>query len=272
MNLADPGTLKAFLGRQGIDARKGLGQHFLCSSAAVRAIVDQVGSMSGVLEIGPGPGVLTGPISDLGIATIAIELDERMIAALTESAPRVDVRKIDALHADLASILDELPSPRAVVSNLPYYITAALLTRVAEVAHLMDRAVLMMQREVADRVVAPAGNRSRGSLSVYLQSRFSISKVAQVPAGAFVPPPKVDSSVLRFAPKGEILPEEFFRFVRHGFSQPRKTLANNLSSGLQCERPIVAAALVEASLSPAARASDLEIAQWRAVWDLMGSP
>src|SRR5579871_5760124 len=194
MDLADPKTLTAFLAAHGIRASKGLGQHFLCSRPAVDAIVDRVRSVKGVLEIGPGPGVLTGPMSEIAEVT-ALEIDPRMIELLKDSAPKAQVLQIDALKGDLSEVLAGLPTPRAVVSNLPYYITGPLLTKISEARGRFQVAVLMMQREVADRVVAEAGNSNRGSLSVYLQSQFNIELVKRVPAGAFLPPPKVDSTV-----------------------------------------------------------------------------
>ena len=122
----------------------------------------------------------------------------------------------------------------------------------------------MMQREVGERVIAPAGDRRRGSLSVYLQACFTITRLAIVPAGAFMPPPKVDSVVLVFEPRAVdvgVEPERFFRWVRAGFTQPRKTLANNLST-TGVDRQAAAAHLEAAGLSATARASDLTQEQW----------
>src|SRR5207248_1411679 len=118
-DLTDPQTLRALLARHGINARKGLGQHFLCSSSALGAILERLEGIQGVLEIGPGPGVLTAPISAQVSRVIALEIDAAMIEALRESAPKAEVRKQDALQVDLSAVLDELPVPRAVVSNLP---------------------------------------------------------------------------------------------------------------------------------------------------------
>ncbi len=262
--LYDPGALKSFLGRHGISAAKGLGQHFLCSGPIVAKIVESLSDMRGVLEIGPGPGVLTGPISESCDKMIALELDSRMEEALKDSAPKATVLRVDALETDLGAILAELPEPRGVVSNLPYYITGPLLTRIAECRSLFSKAVLMMQKEVAQRVMAPAGNRNRGSLSVFLQSQFDIATIAQAPAGAFMPAPKVDSSVLAFTPadNASCVGEGLFRLARFGFTQPRKTLANNLIAGLHKQREEVETALQSASIPVAARAQDVELEKW----------
>ena len=265
MNLADPKTLQAFLTRQGVSARKGLGQHFLCSEEAVSHIVDCLNGFSGALEIGPGPGVLTGPLSERLQAVVALEIDPAMAEALKESAPRARVLRQDALKADLGSILDTLPTPRAILSNLPYYITAPLVQAIAEARFHYSKAVLMMQSEVADRFMAPAGDSARGSISVYLQALFSVSLVARVPAAAFLPPPKVDSTVLEFSPlPATDLSSSFFDFVRQGFSQPRKTLSNNLASKVGKELAI--GAIEYLTLSPTVRPHELTLDRWIELW------
>lgn len=267
MNLYDPGTLKAFLLKHGIAPSKGLGQHFLCSRSAVETITDSLACCKGVLEIGPGPGVLTGPISRQSQKTIALELDHAMVDALRESAPDADVRRVDALKVDLHAVLAELPCPRGIVSNMPYYITGLLLGKVAEVRSEFAVAVLMMQREVAQRIIAAPGLSERGSLSVYLQMQFGISLVAQVPASAFVPPPKVDSTVLCFEPKATGLSSEaeigLFRLIRLAFVQPRKTLANNLMAGFHVDRDAAASLVERAGLREKVRPHDLTDDEWK---------
>jgi 16S rRNA (adenine1518-N6/adenine1519-N6)-dimethyltransferase len=266
LNLADAGILRAFLKRHGIDPAKGLGQHFLVSRRAVDAIVGAAGDVRSALEIGPGPGVLTSALSAKIGRVVALELDARMIALLQESAPNAEVRRANALESDLSTLLAELPAPRALVSNLPYYITGPLLTRIAEARGQFDVAVLMMQREVGQRVLAPAKTSARGSLSVYLQIQFEIRKVVQVPAGSFLPPPKVDSLVLAFTPRetGLSVDEEefFFRMLRLAFAQPRKTLANNLSAGLHVPRELALRALERSDLGEKARPQELTVEEW----------
>lgn len=262
-DLAEPAVLKAFLARHGLSAEKGLGQHFLISKPAVEAIVRALAGCNGLMEIGPGPGVLTAPLSNLCDKMIALELDPRMIEALKESAPKALVLQKDALRADVPSLLRDLPEPRGIVSNLPYYITGSLLQLVAEQAPLIDRAVLTMQKEVAARVVAKERTPARGSLSVYLQSIFEISHVARVPAGSFLPPPKVDSTVLLFKPKLGQRPEDlYFRLVKLGFAQPRKTLINNLVAGFHLQREKAVEVVGRAGLSEKSRPQELSLAEW----------
>lgn len=270
MDLTDVPTLRAFLERHGVSARKGLGQHFLCSKRVVDAIAARLEGYAGALEIGPGPGVLTSALSSRIPHVRALEIDERMVGALAESAPSVEVVRGDALGTNLEDLLLDLPTPRAIVSNLPYYITGPLITRIAEVRAHYSRAVLMMQREVGTRILAPPKNSDRGSLSVYLQIQFEISKVADVPPGSFWPPPKVDSIVLEFMPKETGLsPQDklaFFRLVRGSFKQPRKTLANNLGA-MGFSREAVEAALVAAGLDVRARPADPDLGEWRELFE-----
>lgn len=262
MRLDQPDILRAFLKRHGLRPDKGLGQHFLVSAATVDSIVAAVSTCRGVLEIGPGPGVLTGPLSEAAERTIAIEVDATMPLLLSESAPKAEVMKEDALKVDLGNLLDGLPAPRAVVSNMPYYITGPLLGRIADARAGFDVAVLMMQKEVADRILAKPGKRERGALSVVLQSQFEISRVAHVPSSAFLPPPKVDSSVLKLIPRASILSEETVRLVRFGFAQPRKTLVNNLVAGLHVSREEAVARVEAAGLLETVRPAELTEEQW----------
>jgi 16S rRNA (adenine1518-N6/adenine1519-N6)-dimethyltransferase len=262
LNLVDPGTLKAFLSRHGVSATKGLGQHFLCSRSTVDSIVSALGGCRGVLEVGPGPGVLTAPISQAVDKMVALEVDPRMVSALAESAPTAEVRLADALETDLLKILGSLPEPRGLVSNMPYYITGPLLTRFAEAKQGWSVAVLMMQREVAEKVLAPVGDRNRGSLSVFLQSQFDIRLLTHVPPGAFLPPPKVESTVLKLVPNGREFSESFFRLIRLSFAQPRKTLANNLAFGLRQPRDQVLTAMEQVGIEELARPQTVTVEQW----------
>ncbi len=265
MRLDQPEILRAFLKRHGLRPDKGLGQHFLVSPTVVDAIVAAASSCKGVLEVGPGPGVLTGPLSEAAERTVAVEVDATMPLLLAQSAPRAEVVRGDALTIDLGSILDGLPSPRAVVSNMPYYITGPLLGRFADVRDRFDVAVLMMQKEVAERILARPGKRERGALSVALQSQFEITRVCHVPAGAFLPPPKVDSAVLRLVPRLSALSDEALKLVRLGFAQPRKTLVNNLVAGLHIARDEAVARVEAVGLLETVRPAELTEAEWDAL-------
>ncbi len=271
MNLADyplanSEALLKFLNRHGMGPNKSLGQHFLCSPVVVHQIVESAKDAHGVLEIGPGPGVLTGPLSIRAEMMVALELDGRMVGLLAKSAPKAKVIAQDALKADLVKILEDLPTPRAIVSNLPYYITGPLIARIADVREHISVAVLMMQREVADRIRAEPGNSDRGALSIALQEQFDISVVCQVPARAFMPPPKVESTVLRFIPKPPTEgAEALLKFVRHGFSQPRKTLVNNLmGAGISKVRTVEVLGQLE--IDDRIRPHALTTDQWKALY------
>lgn len=229
LNLSDPADLRRFLDRHALAPDKGLGQHFLCSAKVVAQIVDAVGDVASVVEIGPGPGTLTQALVARW-PVLAVEADARMASALQESVPNAQVLIADALRVDLAQKVKQLPGPVAVVSNMPYNITGPLLGRIADATDSWIVAVLMMQKEVGQKIVAPPGDSARGALSVRMQFEFEIHRVCLVPPGAFLPPPKVDSIVLKLTPKGVTMPEPLVRLVRAGFTQPRKTLQNNLGS------------------------------------------
>jgi 16S rRNA (adenine1518-N6/adenine1519-N6)-dimethyltransferase len=238
------------LARHGLRADKSHGQHFLASGAVVGKILAAASGCAGVLEVGPGPGVLTGPLSAMARVK-AIEVDSRMAPLLAEAAPEAEIVWQDALKSDWRGALKELPEPRAVVSNMPYNVTGPLLDRVECVADLIDRAVLMMQREVGEKILAQPGDRRRGALSVVFEAAFTVSRVSLVPPGAFLPPPKVESVVLLFRPTGAQLTDHEREVVRTGFRQPRKTLANNLGV-----RDM-------GGLPPTVRPHELTLEQWR---------
>lgn len=259
MRIDEPSALKALLQKHHLAVNKGLGQHFLCSRPVVDAIVHAAIGCHSVLEIGPGPGILSGPLSDVIPQVTVIELDARMQPVLAESAPKVELILGDALQISISGVLDRMGAPVGIVSNMPYYISAPLLQRVAELADSIDRAILMMQREVAERILAKAGNRDRGSLSVYLQAVFHIERLIHVPPGAFMPPPKVESTVLTFVPRRDAHDPKLFDFVRTGFAQPRKTLANNLG---YLGRNRVTSAIETAGLSPTVRPHELTFEAW----------
>ncbi|MCE9557514.1 MAG: 16S rRNA (adenine(1518)-N(6)/adenine(1519)-N(6))-dimethyltransferase RsmA [Armatimonadetes bacterium] len=232
MNLTDPVTLKALLERHGLSPHKKWGQHFLVSEKVVKAIVAEASGFPGILEVGPGPGVLTHPLS-LVAKVLALEVDSIAVSALGESAPLAEVRHQDALEIDLAPIFLSLPEPRVLVSNMPYNITGPLLDRFTTNRFLYEKAVLMMQKEVAEKILAPAGDSGRGALSVVMQLLFEVRKLIKAPPGAFFPPPRVESLVLVLTPKTSEFSddhlEHLLRVIRAGFTQPRKTLANNLT-------------------------------------------
>ncbi|MBV6458054.1 MAG: Ribosomal RNA small subunit methyltransferase A [Fimbriimonadaceae bacterium] len=225
------------------------------------SIVAETTGLAAILEVGPGPGVLTQRLAASSAVT-AIEIDPVSVSALSESAPSAKVIQGDALRLDWRALLSAMPIPRGIVSNMPYHITGPLLERLAGAADLIDRAILMMQKEVGAKIVAPPGDPEHGSLSAAMQLRFSVRRIAVVPKGAFLPPPKVDSIVLRFEPRNHELPDSTFSLIRSAFRMPRKTLANNLvAAGWNPERAI--GALDRLGLARSVRPHQVPIDVWR---------
>lgn len=251
-----------------------LGQNFLHDQEAIRRIVAALGDCSRetVIEIGPGRGAVTRVLAERAAHTLAIELDDALIAHLRAEFPtdRVTVVHEDVLDFDFAAISSQAGRPVAVLGNLPYYITSPILLKLAASHADLDRAVLMMQREVADRVTAPPGSRDYGLLSVTVQLYGPAEALFTLPPAAFSPPPQVHSTVVRwrFAPRFSALgvdPNQFLKFVRQAFAQKRKTLANNLrAAGLP--PTVIADALVAAGVPPQARTESLSIESLATLW------
>jgi 16S rRNA (adenine1518-N6/adenine1519-N6)-dimethyltransferase len=251
-----------------------LGQNFLQDAQAIQRIVAALGDCSHetVIEIGPGRGALTRALVARAGHVLAIELDPQLGAQLrTEFSPeRVTVVDQDVLEFNVSEVPIEDGKRLAVVGNLPYYITSPILLKLAASQAALDRAVLMMQREVADRVVAEPGSRDYGLLSVTVQMYGPVEKLFTLPPAAFSPPPQVHSSVVRwrFAPRFNSLGVDearFLPFVRQAFAQKRKTLANNLrAAGIA--PGIVMQSLTNADIDPQARAEALSIEALADVW------
>lgn len=220
-----------------------------------------------MLEIGPGPGVLTSPLSLAFGHVVAIELDARMPSILAQSAPTVTVLRGDALELDWIAPLADLPRPWALVSNMPYQITGPLLAKAQSYVDDFAGAVLMMQREVGDRITAPAGDERRGALTVGIESCFAVRSVAQVPPGCFMPPPKVDSVVLAFTPQpnrqNATERQAVHAWVRHGYRSPRKTLHNNVRDRLSAAA--WSAWLEATGRDPRIRPRELTLADWQSL-------
>jgi 16S rRNA (adenine1518-N6/adenine1519-N6)-dimethyltransferase len=258
-------------------AKPKLGQNFLVDSEAIQRIAASIGDLSGrtVVEIGPGRGAITAALAARAARVLAVELDPLLAAGLRvefllDPAARVTVIEQDALRFDFAAASAVAGERLLVVGNLPYGITSQILLKLAASHAALDRAVLMVQREVADRVTAQPGSRDYGLLSVTVQLYGPAQSLFTLPPRAFSPPPDVHSTVFRwrFAPRfAELGVEEasFLRFVRTAFAQKRKTLANNMrAAGLP--PAAVAAALAEAAINPMARAEALSIESFAALW------
>jgi 16S rRNA (adenine1518-N6/adenine1519-N6)-dimethyltransferase len=245
-----------------------LGQHFLTDDRARHAIADALGDTSArtVIEIGPGHGAITNILAPRCRRLIAIELDPALAAELRlklRAHPNVEVLHADILHTDLEGLIPQSETAD-VIGNLPYYITSEILLRLFALsrANQITRAVLMMQREVADRLAASPGVRDYGLLSATAQMNARTETLFTLPPAAFSPPPDVHSTVLRleFAPRFAELnvePAPFDTFLRMCFAQKRKTLANNLRAADYTESHLQAA--WPASIPPLARAESLAL-------------
>jgi 16S rRNA (adenine1518-N6/adenine1519-N6)-dimethyltransferase len=240
--------------------RRALGQHFLADPAVAARIVEAVGATPRdlVCEIGAGPGALTGLLAERAGRLVALELDPRLHAALSAKAahwPNADLRLADARTFDYAALRDARPAPDGrvlVVGNLPYSASKPILHRLWEARAALDTATVMVQREVAERLVAPPGGKDYGSLSVLWQVWADLALLFTVPPGAFRPPPAVESAVVRTAfratPRVPLAdPAAFVRLVKAAFAHRRKTLANALRAGF----PALGAAAVEQRLAAA---------------------
>jgi 16S rRNA (adenine1518-N6/adenine1519-N6)-dimethyltransferase len=258
-----------------------LGQHFLTDDTARHAIADALGDVSTrtVIEIGPGHGAITSILAPRCRRLIAIELDPALAAELRFrfcTQPHVEIVETDILRTDLATLIP--PSETAdVIGNLPYYITSEILLRLfsAGRAGLLNRAVLMMQREVADRLAAVPGTRDFGLLSVTAQMNARVENLLTLPPTAFSPPPDVYSTVLRleFAPRFTELgvdPAAFDTFLRACFAQKRKTLANNLRAA--GHKPDQLLAIWPAHIPPQARAESLTLESLAEIYRALASP
>ena len=246
--------------------RKRFGQHFLTDRHYLSRIVAAIDPKreDTIVEIGPGPGALTTELAKRVERLHVIEIDRELAAALRKhyASTQVVVHEGDVLEFDFAA----LPSPLRVVGNLPYNISTPILFRVAEMAERIVDGVFMLQKEVVDRMVADPDTEAYGRLSVMLQYRFAMESLLHVPPGAFTPPPKVDSAVVRMVPLGSDrlrAKDEgvFSRVVAAAFSQRRKTLRNAL-------KPVGAAGSFEkAGIDLGRRGETLSVAEFVALAD-----
>lgn len=268
-----------------------LGQHFLTSPDVAARIVDALGdvSESTVLEIGPGRGILTSQLAKRARRLIALELDRVLAAQLRLNfgmARNVEILEADVLAIDFDSLfglkpglgrpgMEFKPQPARVVGNLPYYITSDILLRLFEFSKYFESIVIMVQKEVADRVAAEPGGSDYGVLSATAQLYARVEKLFTLPPGAFSPPPKVHSTVLRLTidPQQErlgVAGDGFIDFLRLSFGQKRKTLWNNLRE--QYGETGLKRALAHADVRPTARAETLSLEQSAAVYRALRNP
>jgi 16S rRNA (adenine1518-N6/adenine1519-N6)-dimethyltransferase len=268
-----------------------LGQHFLTSPEWAGRIVDALGDVaeSTVLEIGPGRGILTSLLAPRARRLIAVEIDRVLAAQLRLKfgmARNVEILEANILAIDFDSLFGPKPGlgrpgielkldPAKAVGNLPYYITSDILLRLFAYSKYFGSIVIMVQREVADRIAAKPGGRDYGLLSATAQLYARVEKLFTLPPGAFSPPPKVHSTMLRLTiePRQrelEVAGDGFIDFLRASFAQKRKTLWNNLKT--KYEEPRLKRALAEARVKPAARAETLSLEQSAAIYRGLQGP
>ena len=266
-------SVGALLRAHGLRPRKRLGQNFLRDPVALGRIVTaaDLSQEDVVVEVGAGVGTLTRPLAEHAGSVIALELDDDLVVILRGQL--ANLTNVQVLHEDVLRFSASELSHRGykVVGNLPYYITSAVLRHFLEKVPRPRLMVVTVQREVADRIVAGPGKMSLLAVSVQFYGQPRI--VARIPAGAFYPPPQVDSAVVRIdiGEHPPVVLEEgigeatFFRVVRAGFSQKRKTLRNSLSASLGLSPAIVEEALKQARVDSRRRAETLSLDEWAGV-------
>jgi len=275
---------RGLLRRYHLQARKGLGQHFLTDEEALNHIISaaELTPSDVVMEIGPGLGVLTRELARRAGRVMAVELDNKLATILSETLapfPNVAIINRDILETTPAALLREQgaglsqntdsPFSYKVVANLPYYITGAVLRHFLEAALKPQMMVVMVQKEVAEAIVARTGKTSLLSISVQFYGKPSM--VSYVPARCFYPAPEVDSAILRVdlypRPPVAVTDEKgFFDLVRAGFTASRKQIANSLAQGLKLPKAGVLSQLEKADISPERRAETLSLDEWAKLW------
>ena len=281
VDVVDPRELKSVLRRHGVRAATSLGQRFLVDRLVLQAILEaaELSEVDDVLEVGPGPGVLTAKLAECARSVTAVEVDERMVSVLRDTlAGRDNVRivRADALAVDLFTAGERRPT--RIVANVPYQITTPLLERFIGDERRPPLVVVLVQEEVARRMVATASSgKERGYLSVFVQSFADAKIVRRVPPSAFRPAPKVSSAVVAlrtharpaFAPLDR---KAFLRFVSDVFRHRRKQLRGALGheAGVTPDRAV--AALRECGIEPRRRAEELTLEEWVALARALGVP
>lgn len=258
--------------------KKSLGQHWLYDDVTLDAICDAAGvaAVDAVLEVGPGLGTLTRKLLQRGSNVTAVEFDPNLATSLqthlSEDSPLKmgDLGRLTVVEGDILRFnLQQLPEGYKVVANIPYYLTSNLIRVLCESPNPFSQAALLIQKEVAERVCAEPGQLSL--LGISAQFYCDVSLGAFVPAALFTPPPKVDSQVLRLTYRktplfADVDTKAFFRLVRAGFSQKRKTLLNALSAGLSLSKEDTRRLLDQAGIAPSSRAQALSLDEWHRLY------
>lgn len=270
-NLSNIKTIKEILSSHGFTFSKALGQNFLINPSVCpkMAMESGAGDNIGVIEVGPGIGVLTNELAKIAKKVVAIEIDDRLIPVLAQTLSDFDNVKVihgDVLKLDLHKIIEEEFSGMQVVvcANLPYYITSPVIMKLLEDKLRINAITVMVQKEAAQRICAKVGTRQSGAVTVSVNYYSEPKMLFGVSAGSFMPAPNVDSAVIRLdifkEPKVEVFDEKtFFKVVRAAFSQRRKTLANSLSSGLSQPKEVINQLMQACSLAANLRPEQLSM-------------
>ncbi|AEV17370.1 UNVERIFIED_ORG: dimethyladenosine transferase [Anoxybacillus amylolyticus] len=277
-DIATPRRTKEILERYGFSFKKSLGQNFLIDANILRKIVDvaDISPDTGAIEIGPGIGALTEQLARRAKKVVAFEIDGRLLPILADTLSAYDNVRIfhqDVLKADLhAVIAEELAdvSDRMVVANLPYYVTTPIIMKLLTERLPIRGMVVMLQKEVADRLAAKPGTKDYGSLTIAVQYYTEAEVVMTVPRTVFMPQPNVDSAVIRLVKRQHppvVVDDEgvFFQVVRASFAQRRKTLFNNLTNNLpggKENKEKIERVLVALGIDPRRRGETLDIAEF----------
>lgn len=283
MKLTDLSTIREVMTKHGVSFQKKFGQNFLISPEVpvkiAEAAVGLLPEKRGIIEIGPGIGTLTRELSPRADKVVAIEIDTSLIPILSETLADLDntsVINADVLKTDLAELIEREFTPLglsvAVAANLPYYITTPIIMKLVESRLPLESITVMIQKEVAARLVAPAGDPEYGAITASLAYYGSVERLFNVPAGCFVPAPKVDSTVIRIklhkAPPVQVNDEDtLFRVIRGAFAQRRKTLANSLRT--EFPKEIIPEAIEKAGLPSDIRGERLTLEDFARLSDIL---
>lgn len=269
-------VIRDLMERHGFTFSKALGQNFLINPSVCpqMAVQGGIGPDIGVLEIGPGIGVLTVELSKRAKKVVSIEIDQRLLPVLQETLAGFD--NVEIIHGDIMKInlhqliAEKFPSMQVIVcANLPYYITSPILMNLLEQQLPIRSITVMVQKEAAQRLCAQPGCRETGAISIAVRYYSNPKILFPVSKGSFLPAPKVDSTVIRLdileSPSVNVPAKPFFAVVRAAFSMRRKTLLNCLSAGLSLSKEQAAAGLEKANVPAHARAEQLSMEQFAAI-------
>lgn len=273
MELSDKKSVSRILESGGFTFKKSLGQNFLIDPSVCPAMADAAcGEDTGVIEIGPGAGVLTAELAKRAKRVVSIELDERLRQVLAKTLADFDNVKLifaDVMKTDLSAVIKENFSDCGrvtVCANLPYYITSPVIMSLLESRLPVESITVMVQKEAAQRLCAEVGSRDAGAVTAAVKYYAESEILFEVPKTSFLPPPKVDSAVIQLKilekPPVETKDEEFFfKFVKSCFAQRRKTLVNTVSSTLGIDKETLRGALADIGLEPTVRGEALTLPQ-----------